>query len=478
MKNANIYAVLSISILLLFLGSCKPLERVNKSPNLSTPSNYLTAAIIDSANSARMDWREYFNDEKLTALIDTALRNNQELNIFLQKIQMERNEVDVRQGEFLPSVRLGGAAEVEKVGRFTRNGAVEEQLEIRDGRAFPEPLPNFAIGAHAKWELDVWKKLRNAKKAALTRYLASIEGRNFLLTNLIAEIAENYYDLMALDNLLQIIDQNLKVQANAIKVAKLQKQAGKVSQLAIYRFEAQLLKTKNLKYAIQQKIVEAENRINFLAGRYPQAVERKSNSFMDIRTDSIQRGLPSQLLQNRPDIRQAELELAATKLDVKVAKAEFYPKFDISAGLGFQAFNPVLLLNPRSILYNLAGDIVAPVINRKAIKANYNNANTKQLQAIYEYEQTILNAYVDVLNQLSKLNNYTESFNTKEQEVEVLSKSINIANSLFRSARAEYIEVLLTQEEALDAKMELVEIKQKQLNAKVNIYRALGGGWQ
>ncbi len=476
MKTRNIYSILAVGLILLFLGSCKPLEVLSKTAQTSTPSSY--SENTDNSNCASINWRLFFNDSNLVALIDTALVNNQELNIFLQKMQMEQNEVEVRQGEFLPSLRLGGAAEVEKVGKFTRNGAVEEQLEIRDGREFPAPLPNFAIGAYAKWEVDIWKKLRNAKKAALTRYLASVEGRNFMITNLIAEIADSYYELMALDNLLEIIHQNLEIQTNAIKVAKLQKKAGKTTQLAVYRFEAQLLKTQNLQYAIQQKIVEAENRINFLVGRFPQPIVRNSASFMTIATDSIQSGIPAQLLQNRPDIRQAELELAAAKLDVIVARAEFYPTLDISAGLGFQAFNPVLLVNPRSILYNLAGDIVAPIINRKAIKANYSNANARQLQAIYEYEQSILNAYVDVLNQLSKLKNFTASFQTKVQEVEVLSKSVNIANSLFRSARAEYVEVLLTQEEALDAKMELVEIKQKQLNAKVNIYRALGGGWQ
>ncbi|MCC6836812.1 MAG: TolC family protein, partial [Cytophagales bacterium] len=160
------------------------------------------------------------------------------------------------------------------------------------------------------------------------------------------------------------------------------------------------------------------------------------------------------------------------------ARANFYPSLGIHAGIGFQAFNPVYLISPESMMYNLAGDLMAPLINRNAIKAAYNTANAQQVQAVYNYEQTILNAYLDVLNQLSKINNYNQSFETKNKEVEILVRSIGIANNLFNSARADYAEVLLTQREALESKMELVEIKMKQLNAKVNVYRALGGGWR
>src|SRR5690606_33025493 len=175
------------------------------------------------------------------------------------------------------------------------------------------------------WEIDIWGKLRNSKDAAVARYLGSIEGRNFVITNLVAEISESYYELMALDNMLDFIDNNIEIQTNALKNIKLQKESAKVSQLAVNRFEAQLLNTTNLKYAIQQKQVETENRLNVLTGRFPIPISRNSNDFMNISMDSISAGLPSQLLSNRPDIKQAELELAANKLEVKVARANFYP---------------------------------------------------------------------------------------------------------------------------------------------------------
>ena len=479
MENKTIARYITIGILLLSFSGCQVVKIASKTESKVTPANYNKTQISDSTNAAQISWREYFTDPNLIALIDTALQNNQELNIILQEIEISKNEVSARKGEYLPFLNIRGNAGFDKVGKFTRNGAVEENLEVKPGTAFPEPVPDFMLGAYASWEIDVWKKLRNAKKSAALRYLSSVEGKNFMITNLVSEIATSYYELMALDNLLNIIKNNIEIQSKALQVVKQQKQAGKVSQLAVNRFEAQLLNTKNRQYEIFQRIVETENRINFLTGRFPQSITRSSATFKDINIDSVYAaGIPSQLLENRPDIRQAEIELMAAKLDVKVAKANFYPSFRITAGAGFQAFNPALLLYPESSLYSFAGDLLAPLINRNAIKAIYYNANSKQIQSVYNYERSILNAYIDVVNQLSKVDNYKKSYETKLQEVNLLNQSISISNSLYNSGRADYLEILLTQREALESTVELIEIKLKLMNAKVNIYRALGGGWR
>lgn len=476
MKTKWIQSFLSISIILVLTWSCKTSQPLTKTENKQVPESFND--IADSSSVADLNWQKYFDDPNLISLIDTALSGNQELNILLQEMEISKNEIQARKGEYLPFLNFGAGAGIEKPGEFTRDGAVEKQLEVKPGKAFPEPLGDLMLGVYSTWEVDIWRKLRNAKKAAVSRYLASVEGKNFMVTNLIAEIADAYYELMALDNLLDIIEQNIAIQSNALSVVKQQKDAARVSQLAVNRFEAQLLNTKNLQYAIKQKIIETENRINFLTGKMPGPITRSSNRFLELKLDSIQAGIPSQLMLNRPDIRQSEFELAAAKLDVKVARANFYPSLGIRAGVGFQAFQPQFLFNSESVLYNLTGELMAPLINRNAIKSIYNTANARQLQAVYRYEQSILNAYVDVLNQLSKMDNFSKSYEAKNSEVQILVQSINIANSLFNSARADYAEVLLTQREALDAKIDLVEIKLKQLNSRVNIYRALGGGWR
>lgn len=469
------YRSLPVVLMVTLLAGCKTFQSPIKTESKVVPLSFSNSQ--DSSTMVRITWKDYFSDENLAALIDSALNRNQELNITLQEIEILRNEVRSRKGEYLPFVDLDVAAGVEKEGRYTRHGSVDENGEILPGRRFPEPLPNYEVAALASWEVDIWKKLRNAKKAAALRYLAGREGRNFLVTNLIAEIANSYYELMALDNQLNIVEQNIHIQTGALEVVKQQKTAAKLTQLAVNRFEAQLLNTTNRQYEIRQKITETENRLSFLTGSFPAGIPRSSIAFNDIRLDSVHAGIPSQLLANRPDIRQAELELAAAKLDVKVARANFYPAVKIVGGIGFQAFNLGYLIGPESMLFNLMGDLVTPLVNRNAIKAQYNGATARQIQAVYDYERTILNAYVDVVNQLSYVENFEKSYEMKSKEVDVLTQSVVISNSLFKSARADYLEVLLTQREALESKMQLVEIKQKQLNAKVNIYRALGGGW-
>lgn len=298
------------------------------------------------------------------------------------------------------------------------------------------------------------------------------------MTNIVSEIANSYYELLALDTQLNIVTQNIEIQTNALRIVKMQKEATRVTELAVRRFEAQVLNTQNRQYAIRQRIVETENRINFLLGRYPQPVLRNAQNFENSLPAVIHAGIPSQLMENRPDVRQAEQDLEASKLDVLVARANFYPSLGLNAAVGLQAFNPIYLGNvPKSLMSTLVADLAGPLINKNAIQATYKSANARQIQAIYNYERTVLNAYIEVVNQLSNISNLEQSYATKSQEVAALTESTNIANRLFTSARADYVEVLLTQREALESRFDLIETKMQQINATVNIYRALGGGW-
>ena len=411
-------------------------------------------------------------------MIDVAVSKNQELMITLQEIEIAKNDIRVRKGALLPTIGLRAGSGIEKVGRYTSQGAGDASTEITPGKAVPDALTDISIGAYANWEVDIWKKLGNSKKAAVTRYLSTIEGKNFVMTNLIAEIADNYYELLSLDSQLEIVRQNIELQKNALEIVKIQKEASKVTELAVQKFKAEVLSSQHREFDILQNITETENSINFLLGRYPQEIKRAKNGFLSLPLTVINSGIPSQLLANRPDIKQAELELMAAKLDVKVARAEFYPSLDISASIGLQAFKSSYLFNvPESVLYSLVGDIAGPLINRNAIKAEYNKANARQLQALYNYDRTILNAYLEVSNQLSMLNNLEKSYALKSQQVDALTRSIEVSNDLFKSARVDYFEVLMTQRDALETKLELVETKKQQLNATVHIYRNLGGGW-
>lgn len=461
----------------MMLWGCNIPQHFTKTENNKVPAAFANSQ--DSTNSATGKWADYFADPYLVSLIDTAIKNNQELNIMLQEIEISRNEIRARKGEYLPFVGIKAGAGYDKGGDYTWKEAVTQNIEGKTHKEALESNSDFQLAAVASWEVDIWHKLRNAKKSAIAKYLSSKEGKNFMITNLISEIANSYYELLALDKQLDILKKNIDIQNNALKIVRMQKESARTTELAVKRFEAQVLSTQSLQYGVQQKIVETENRINFLLGRFPQPVARSTEDFDQIMLQPIASGIPSQLLQNRPDIRQAEQDLLAAKLDVKVARAKFYPSLALSATVGYGAFNPAYLLKtPESILYSLAGELMAPLVNRNAIKAAYKNANAKQVQMVYNYERTILNGYVEVVNQLSNINNLDSSYNLKAKQVQALTQSINISNDLFRSARADYMEVLLTQRDALESKFELIETRKQQLNALVNVYHALGGGWK
>ncbi|MGI4020388.1 MAG: TolC family protein [Janthinobacterium lividum] len=477
MYKIKITQYIGLLSICLAIASCKTPAILQATENKSVPGSYNNNQ--DTTNMSVTPWHTFFTDKNLVNLIDTALKNNQELRSTLQDIEIARNDIRLRQGRLLPTVGLNAGVGVEKVGRYTSQGAGDATTEIAPGREFPDPLTNYTVSAVANWEVDIWKKLHNAKKAAVARYLSTVEGKNFVLTNLIADVANSYYELLAYDNQLEIVKQNISLQKNALEIVKVQKEATRVTELAVQKFQAEVLKSQSLEFEILQKITETENRINFLLARYPQEIPRDKSYFVSSMPAAVTIGIPSQLLANRPDIKQAELELTAAKLDVKVARAEFYPSLGISAALGLQAFNPKYLGTlPESVLYSFAGDIVGPLINRSAIKAEFYTANGRQLQALINYERTILNAYMEVSTQLSNINNLEKSYNLKSRQVDALTKSIDISNDLFKSARADYLEVLLTQRDALESKLELIDTKKERFNAVINIYKYLGGGWK
>lgn len=475
--NKNIIAAAFISLALI---GCKaPMAtKVQDQVKETLPQNFDNQTNAGN-NSGITPWKEFFTDPNLVKLIDEALKNNQELMITLQQIEIAKSDVMYKNGRLKPTVAAKLGAGVSKAGRYTSEGAGDATTEIEPGKEMPDPLGNFEGGLVANWEIDIWHKLRTEKQAAIAHYLSTVEGKNFVLSSLIAEVADNYYELLSLDNQLDIIHQYIDLQKKALEVAKIQKQAMAATELAVKKFEAELAKSNATEYDLKQQITEKENQINALLGRYPQPIVRTKESFMSIVPQTVYTGIPSQLLANRPDIKQAELELQAAKLDVEAARKEFYPSLEISAALGLEAFKPSYLVKlPESMAYNLVGELAGPLINKSVIQAQFKSADAKQIQALYEYDKTILSAYLDITNQISAIKNLDQYYEMKSQEVQALNQGIDIANQLFRNMRADYLEVLMNQRDALDAKMELIEAKERQLSTVVNIYKSLGGGWK
>jgi multidrug efflux system outer membrane protein len=459
---------------LLVLPACQIPKFDKPDPAPVLPPTFNGAATPENSAQLRID--EFFNDPLLLGLIQQGLANNQELKILAQDIRIAQNEILVRTGAFLPLVGLRAGAGFDKSSRFTRNGAVDEQLDILPGKPFPKPLPDFLVAADISWQIDIWRKLRNARDAARLRYLATADGRNYVVTRLVADIATNYYSLMALDKRLETLDQTIALQQQSLEMARAKFEAGRGTELAVRRFEAEVARNQSERLIVRQDIIETENRINFLAGRYPQHVERPSLDFLNLNLHALRVGVPPQLLLNRPDIRQAERELEAAGLDVKTARAEFFPSLNLMANVGYEAFNPRYLFNPEAFAANVAGNLVQPLVNRLAIQAVYGTANARQLQALYNYQRVVLDAFTEVVNRVSMAENYRQSIDLKKQQLQALQASVTAATNLFQAARVEYIEVLFAQRDLRDARMLTIETKRQQLTAVISAYQALGGG--
>jgi outer membrane protein, multidrug efflux system len=452
------------------------------STDVTIPAKPLPVAFERQAagrSVAAMNWRAYFGDDDLNRLISSALAVSPDVHMALQRIEIARASVRQSTGALMPQVSAGAGAGVQKVGRYTTEGAGNATTEITQGQPVPTHVGDFAVGLQASWEIDAWGKLRNQRQSAVSQYLATVEGKNLIVTALIADIAAAYFELVALDHARDVLAQTVVRQQEALEVVRLQKLAGRANELAVQQFQAQLVNTKALAAENLLLTNETENRINLLRGVYPERIVRTKNALNKDVASSVSAGVPSELLESRPDIREAELLLEAAKCDLRAARAAFFPSINIGAGVGFQAFNPKFLFStPESLVYSATVGLVAPLVNRSGIEAQFDAAKAYQIQAMYNYQKVILNAYVEVADGLSRLEGSAKLVALKKEQKAAVVETIDTADTLYRAGQASYFEVLMAQQNTLSADLELIETMKSQHLASIRVYKALGGGWR
>lgn len=431
------------------------------------------AATQDEQSAADADLAELFADPRLGELIEEALAHNQELGLATLELLAANAEVMGRRGEVLPTLGLEVGAGVERPSQTTPQGRVE------DASGLPGVYGAFGVGLRASWEIDVWRRLRDSADAAAQRYLASAEGRNFVVAQLVAEVATRYYELLALDRKLAVLDEALRVQREMIDVMRAELQAARVTAVAVSRFEAQRHAFEARRYEVLQDIAATENALALLLGRFPRRIPRRDDDFLALVPPVVRAGVPARLLRNRPDVRRAERLLAAAKLDVSAARARFFPALRIEAGAGYGSYDPAqLFLTPTSIVVGLLGGIAAPLLNRSGITAEYYAAGARQMQAVQLYERAILAAFLEVRTDLRLVANAGAAVEARSAQVDRLRDALEGSRLLFQAARADYLELLTARQELLDAQLELVDAKLRQLTGTVALYRAVGGGWR
>lgn len=479
--NWNTFSFLLSLIVAGTLSSCRIQHNPEPVPAMSVPKVYIGQAAGQPDSVSIGDWshRDLFADPNLVALIDTAMARNPDLKIALQRIEMARASYGISQGALLPRVDAVATAGVERYGRYTLNGVGNYDTNlsgnVSGSSRIPNPTPDYFVGLRSSWEVDIWGKLRNRRRAAYIRVLASQEGRNLVATALTADVARLYYSLLALDAELEIIGENVELQQKALELVEVQKAAGRVTELAVQQFRAQLLNTRSLEGRVKQEVVETENQLNVLLGRYPQTVVRGASIEKQSLPAMVSAGLPAQLVYRRPDIRQAERELEALHVDVAVARADFLPSLNLAPYLGFNAFRPSVLLNPQSLALGILGGLVAPVINRQQLKGNLAITTAQSREAYYAYQRAMLTGVSEVVNNLKGLENYRNVASLQQEEVAVLRQAATTANELFANGYATYLEVITAQRNVLEAELALITTKRAQFLELVGLYRALGG---
>ncbi len=477
-KNAACY-----SLLLVAISACKTSDFLVDDFDLALPEQYDNAIKDTIASVAMLRYDTYFDDENLNYLIEKALIQNQDNQIAIQRIRMANANLRMARGNLLPEINGIAGASQRRFGDFTMDGVgnADSNLSptVPENKMIPDPYLDFYVGANFNWELDIWGKYRNQKKAAAARYLASEEMSRLVGTSLIANIAETYYQIVGLDEELRILEENIEIQQLAFNLSKDLKESGKENQLAVDQFEALTLRSQALSVEKEQQLQSANYRLAVLIGDYEFDFDRIDLDQAVVSPRILQLGLPADLLQYRPDIRQAERELFASKVDVLSARAAFFPSLNLFGSVGYNAFDfSRLLLNPASVFYQMGAGLVAPIFNRNQIKANYERINASQQVALLEYEKTVLGGYVEVLDVTNQIQKLEIQRKLKQKEVSVQKRSIENSNIMFSVGYANYIEVLYAQNRALEAEIELVNLKTRHLTATVQLYRALGGGWQ
>lgn len=467
--------VLLLLFVVLQLSSCSataPYQRAE----LNVPDSFRGAGAQAGAQPsiAEIPSRSFFTDPVLVSLIDAALEHNYDLQIALKNIDIAEQSLAQAKVGFFPSLSLGLSS---GVTRPSDNSATASARPPQfDGKKYTE---DYTLSLGSSWEVDIWSKIRSKRKGALAGYLKSVEGARAVRTKLVSDVASGYYNLRMLDAQLDIARRNLSLTDTTLAMIRLQYDAGQVTRLAVQQQEAVRHSVQQTIPQIEQAIALQEHALSILAGRYPGAVERGRELFSIPVADQLPAGIPAALLQNRPDVREAEMAVMEAHSDMAAAKAAMYPSLTITAQGGLNSFRTSnWFTTPGSLFGLVQGALLQPIFQRKELKAGYEKSKIRRLQVEMGFKQAMLKAVGEVSDALVRLEKLRVQEEAASQRVRTLQRAVRNSDMLFRSGMATYLEVLSVQTGYLDAQLGLADVRRQHLTAMSELYRALGGGWK
>lgn len=465
MRSALRYKIIFAIAGLLSLQSCF-VAKDYKQPDVVKEDFYRSDLLpADSLNMAEVSWKEMFTDPVLQKYIEEGLENNMDVRIALQQILAA--EAYVKQGKagYLPTLNANG--------RYTH----QELAPNSQFGNFFSSLDQYEVNANLSWEADIWGKITSQKKAYQASALQSVAAHQAVKTKLIADIATTYYQLLALDEQIGITEENIETRKSSLETTRALKEAGNVTEVGVKQTEAQLYNVQGILIDLKNQRYILENTFSILLGEAPMEIERTELDRQQITTD-LNIGVPVQLLRNRPDVIAAEYNLMNAFQLSNLAKSNFYPSLSISATTGLQSLDPSTLFSTNSLFATIIGNLAQPVLNGRRIRTQYEVAQSRQEQARLNFRKTILTASKEVSDALHSYEAATQKIDVKEKEYNAYNLATDYSEELLNNGLANYLEVLTARQNALNSRLDLTNARFNQLKAIVDLYEALGGGWQ
>ena len=465
------------AIPLLLLGACKMGPDYVRPATPSEDAWRMTPATAESL--ANLPWWELLKDQELQKLIRISLEENQDLRVAVASVEQFRAQLIISKFDLAPSLDYQGSA-------LTFHNTNDEALTFGPGVSIPNPsggsgggtdFSHLAAAAGLRWEIDLWGRIRRSIEAAHAQLLSQEENRRAVILGLVGNVAESYFGLRALDLQIEISRRTLKAWEDSVRISRLRFQHGDIPKLDLDQFEAERAGTAAQLADLEQQMVQQENQLSLLLGRRPMPIPRGLALTEQSMPPNVPPGLPSALLQRRPDIVQAEQELTAATAKIGVAQAQRFPQLALTGSAGGAGFRLDSLSAGPFATLGASATLTGPLLNATALGYQVQSAEAQTRQAAAQYQKAILTAFKEVEDALIAVQKSRERAEAQEQQVKSLQSALGFATQRYQGGRASYLDVLTAQRNLFDAELSLAKTRRTQLVSVVHLYKALGGGW-
>ena len=467
--KVTIHKIILIFFVSFLVVSCHTRQNYQRANDVVDEKLFRTDALPkDSLSMANLSWKEIFTDAVLQNHIAKALENNLDIRIALQNIASAEAYLKQSKAAYQPTISVGPDYSFNTSSLNTQFGQIVGERRY---------INQFDITANLGWELDLWGKLKGQEKAQYAAYLSSVAAHQNVKSNLVASIATAYYQLLAFDEQKKIFSNTIEIRKKNLETTKALKEAGIVSEVAVQQSEALVYNAEASLVTLDVQIQMLENTISLLMGEPSHEIERTSLSTQNfaLNTDL---GYQSALLANRPDVKQAEFNLINAFELTNAAKAQFYPSLRITGSTGVQSVDIDKLFSGNSVFANVLVGLAQPILNKRQIRTNYEVSLANQEKAYLNFRKTILNAGNEVSDALKMYNAQDQFIAFKKKELSAYDKSVEFSQELVNYGMANYLEVLNANVNKLNAEINIANAQYSKLQAGVELYRALGGGWR